>query len=134
MRIWFLCTALLIGVIGLFYLTRPTVPSASKTPNVVLPAWDNQTKATFVGGASCTTCHAAQTALWHQSHHDRAMELPSNASMLGNFADATITAQGVKTSFHKNENGWSVRAIGADGQVGEHKVAYTFGVYPLQQY
>ncbi len=134
MRTWIICAALLIGVIGLFYFTRSGGSSSSKPPSVTLPAWDNQTKATFVGGAACATCHAAQTALWHQSHHDRAMELPSKASMLGNFADATIKAQGVETSFHKNDQGWSVRAIGADGHVGEHKVAYTFGVYPLQQY
>jgi tetratricopeptide (TPR) repeat protein len=126
----------LTAAVVMFFFTSKTVMPPAPLPSVRLPAQNQAaaTAATYVGGQACFTCHATQTKLWTGSHHDRAMELPSDKSMLGNFADATIQAQGATTSFHKKDNKWMVRTVGADGKLADYQVDYTFGVHPLQQY
>ena len=44
----------------------------------------------FVGSNSCRDCHAEAFSQWQGSHHDLAMQLPSPATVLGNFDDASF--------------------------------------------
>ena len=88
----------------------------------------------FVGMNACGECHAAQTALWRRSHHALAMQKATDATVLGDFADARFEHFGVKTSFSRSGDKFIVRTDGADGALHDYEVAYTFGVYPLQQY
>ena len=39
----------------------------------------------FLGDQSCKTCHASQFKLWQGSHHDKAMQVVSDSSILGDF-------------------------------------------------
>ena len=57
--------------------------------------------ATFVGAAACAGCHAAETEAWHGSQHDQAMQEATPATVLGDFADATITQFGVTSRFYR---------------------------------
>lgn len=90
--------------------------------------------ARYVGRNSCAQCHATQVDQWHGSHHDRAMELPSEASVLGDFNDSSFTRFGVTTRFFRREGKYFVNAEGLDGELHDYQVKYTFGVEPLQQY
>ena len=90
--------------------------------------------ATFVGAASCAGCHAEATAAWRGSHHDLAMQVASDATVLGRFDGATLTTFGVTTTFTKKDGKRWIRTAGPDGKLADYEVLYTFGVAPLQQY
>ena len=98
------------------------------------PANRTATTATFVGAKVCTECHAPQVELWRGSHHDRAMQIADSVTVLGEFNNATFKKDGVTTTFFKKQNQYFVQTDGPDGKLDEYKIAYTFGVYPLQQY
>lgn len=90
--------------------------------------------ASFVGGAVCGECHAAQMAAFKGSHHDRAMDLPGPDTVLGDFSDAELKAPDLESRFSRRDGQYLIRSPGADGSVADFPVAYTFGVFPLQQY
>jgi len=100
--------------------------------SLALPA--NTAVATYVGSAQCVTCHAAQADSWRTSHHALAMQPATAATVVGDFADATFTKDGIVSTFFKRDGQYYVRTDGADGQLADFHVAYTFGVQPLQQY
>ena len=90
--------------------------------------------ASYVGREACAGCHAAESALWEDSHHDLAMQPASAATVLGNFDDQTFDYAGVTSTFFERDGKFFVRTDGADGELADFEIAYTFGVEPLQQY
>jgi Cytochrome c554 and c-prime len=90
--------------------------------------------ATFIGAEACASCHAPETERWKTSHHALAMQKASATTILGDFANATLTHHGVTTTFSRNGEKFMVRTEGPDGAPHDYEIAYTFGVYPLQQY
>ncbi len=89
---------------------------------------------TFVGRAACAGCHAEEDARWRGSHHDLAMQEATKATVLGDFHNASFTHYGVTTTFSERDGKFFARTDGPDGKLREYPIAYTFGVYPLQQY
>ena len=89
---------------------------------------------TFVGAEACAGCHAAETQAWHGSQHDQAMQEATPDTVLGDFADATITQFGVTSRFYRKGDEFWTQTEGPDGALHDYKIDYTFGVYPLQQY
>ncbi len=98
-----------------------------------LPA-QAQPDASFVGGQVCAGCHAPEAALWQGSHHDQAMQKANEQTVLGDFKDATLTHFGITSTFYRKAGKYFVRTDGPDGALHDYEIAYTFGVYPLQQY
>src|SRR5690606_38765424 len=91
-------------------------------------------EATFVGRQTCAQCHATEVQRWHGSDHDRAMEIASEESVLGDFNDAQFTWFGVTTRFFRRDGKYMVNTEGADGKMHDYEIKYTFGIDPLQQY
>jgi len=91
-------------------------------------------KAEFVGSETCKSCHEEEFKNWDGSHHQQAMKIADSASVLGDFSKVTFVNKGITTSFFKKGNDFWVNTEGPDGKYHDYKVAYTFGVYPLQQY
>ena len=87
-----------------------------------------------VGSEACAECHAAEYKAWRGSHHDLAMQVASEGSVLGDFENRIFEQRGVVTRFFRRDGRFLVDTTGADGERGEFEVAYTFGVTPLQQY
>jgi hypothetical protein len=90
--------------------------------------------ATFVGAQICGDCHTAQFDAWKGSHHALAMQKAAETTVLGDFADTRLEHFGVATSFSRDGDRFMVRTDGPDGSLHDYPIAYTFGVYPLQQY
>jgi predicted CXXCH cytochrome family protein len=90
--------------------------------------------ATFVGAQACAACHTVQFDAWKGSHHALAMQKATEATVLGDFADAKLEHFGVTTTFFRDGDKFMVRTDGPDGMPHDYPIAYTFGVYPLQQY
>ena len=88
----------------------------------------------FAGSASCLSCHAHQAVLWAGSHHDLAMQPANAATVLGDFEDASLEHFGSTSRFTRREDGFFVNTAGPDGEDQDYKVAWVFGVEPLQQY
>jgi hypothetical protein len=90
--------------------------------------------AIYVGGQVCSGCHVAESERWKGSHHALAMQKATEATVLGDFSGAQLKHLGVTTIFFRNGDRFMVRSDGPDGALHEYPIAYTFGVYPLQQY
>src|SRR5262249_23774083 len=57
-----------------------------------------------------------------------------DATVLGDFRDATLTENGVTSTFSRRDGRLVARTDGPDGALHDYEIAYTFGVSPLQQY
>lgn len=91
-------------------------------------------KATFVGRDSCIKCHQAEADLFHGSHHDKAMDVATDETVLASFNGETLTSFGIESKFYKEDGKFMVRTEGPDGKIDDFHVKYVFGVEPLQQY
>lgn len=90
--------------------------------------------AEFVDNTVCVECHQQQANKWRGSHHDLAMQIASETSILGDFNNTIFEHFGVKTQFSQRHGKFLVHTEGPDGTPAEFEVKYTFGVEPLQQY
>ncbi|MFY0730716.1 tetratricopeptide repeat protein [Pseudomonas sp. NFX15] len=132
---------LAVAGIGWFLLSstptppKPVAVSASavqpiKPPPVAVAA----VPAKMVDEQQCQGCHGEQVKDWQGSHHQLAMQ-PANAeTMLGDFNNVTFKAEKETTVFARKGDEFWVNTPGIDGKNADFKVAYTFGIAPLQQY
>ncbi len=90
--------------------------------------------ASFVGSAACQSCHTSEYGDWVGSHHQLAMQIADAATVLGDFNDASFDYYGSKTRFFTRDDNFFVLTEDAAGQEQEFRIAYVFGVEPLQQY
>jgi predicted CXXCH cytochrome family protein len=113
---------------------------ARPRPEADADSWDapavnpHLATARFIGSNACAGCHAGETAAWRSSQHARAMQHATEQTVLGDFADVRFRYAGVESRFFRRDGRWFVRTDGADGQLADFEIRYTFGVEPLQQY
>lgn len=88
----------------------------------------------FSGSDTCKNCHASEYELWQGSHHDLAMQRPTDKTVLGNFNNTSFSYNGITTQFLRRGDKFIVKTDGETGELTEYEVAYVFGVSPLQQY
>lgn len=88
----------------------------------------------YVADTECARCHQTTADAWRSSKHSRAMQAASPGTVLGNFAHQDFTNSSGTTIFHSKQEKFSIAATGADGRITEFPAAYTFGIWPLQQY
>jgi len=90
----------------------------------------------FVGSQKCGSCHKGAFEKWQGSHHDLAMDIANEATVLGDFDNVLYTDpyNNQTSRFFKKDDGFYVETEGPDGMPGIFKISYTFGAYPLQQY
>jgi len=88
----------------------------------------------YVGDASCVSCHKTEYDLWKGSHHDLAMQVANDSTVLGDFNNVNTKIDGVSYTFYQKDGGFYVKTKEIDSTENNYKIAYTFGVTPLQQY
>lgn len=88
----------------------------------------------YVGAPACQSCHINEHKQWQGSHHDLAMQVANEKTVLGEFNNASFSKSGIKTRFYKNKKQFMVNTEGPDGKLHNYVISYVFGVYPLQQY
>ena len=81
---------------------------------------------TFVGSDRCAECHAEQTADWRGSHHDRAMEVPSESSVEADFDGRTLEVHGERWRFDREGDDWVVGLSVAGAEEERLEVTATF--------
>ena len=62
------------------------------------------------------------------------MQEANEQTVLGHFDDVEFSKDGVVSRFFRQDGRFMVRTDGADGQLADFEVKYTFGFTPLQQY
>jgi predicted CXXCH cytochrome family protein len=88
----------------------------------------------FVGSEQCIHCHPGEGARWRGSDHDRAMEELSPETVLGRFDGSTLQHFDRTWRFLHDESGYAIEVQDPGQPALRMKVAYTFGVDPIQQY
>ncbi|EJM94021.1 MULTISPECIES: tetratricopeptide repeat protein [unclassified Pseudomonas] len=122
---WFLFSSQPAPVTYAPPLSTPVV--APEKPVVAAPA-------KMVDEQQCQACHSEQVKDWQGSHHQLAMQEASAGTMLGDFNNVTFKAENETTRFSRKNDEFWVNTPGIDGNNADFKVAYTFGIAPLQQY
>ena len=90
--------------------------------------------ARYVGREICKPCHENIYAQYTGSDHDLAMDYATEATVLGDFNNASLNHLGVTSKFYKRDGKFFVFTEGFKGKFREFAVKYTFGARPLQQY
>jgi len=98
------------------------------------PLVDRKIESAFIGAKKCAECHRLEYEKWRNSHHDLAMDVATDKTVLGNFNDAEFEIFGARSKFYRKADKFFVHTQGSGGKVGEYEITHTFGVYPLQQY
>ncbi len=88
----------------------------------------------YVRDADCAKCHPTEVAQWQGSQHQQALQPVSEATVLADFNNTSITHHGITTTFSRRDGEWWVTTDGPDGAMQQYRVRFTFGVHPLQQY
>ena len=88
----------------------------------------------YVGVGKCRECHAKEVELWQGSHHELAMQVANDKTVLGKFDNTIFPNHGITSTFFKRGGKFFVNTDGADGKLHDFEIKYTFGVFPLQQY
>ncbi len=116
--------------------TRPAAVSHApgEAPSGSAPAAAEPGREAFVGSARCAGCHPAEAGAWRGSHHDLAMQVADETTVLGDFGDAKLASFPTLTRFFRLDGRFLVETEGPEGLPAEFEVKYVFGVDPLQQY
>jgi len=97
-------------------------------------ALPDDAKATYVGRQTCAECHQQELEQWQGSHHDLAMDVATEETVLGDFSGAKLEHHGVTSTMFRRDGKFFVNTEGADGKLADFEVKWVFGVDPLQQY
>jgi len=89
---------------------------------------------TFVGSDACSACHEDQWQAWQSSHHALAMLEATSDTVVGDFSGVDFSYFETISTFYTKDDNYYVRTENAAGEIEDFRIAYTFGVTPLQQY
>jgi predicted CXXCH cytochrome family protein len=88
----------------------------------------------FAGSLKCADCHRPEYDKWFDSHHDHAMEIAGEKTVLGDFNNVLFESHGVTSRFFRKGDKFFVHTQGPGGEMKDFEITHTFGWYPLQQY
>jgi predicted CXXCH cytochrome family protein len=128
---------LLLAMAGIWFFLQastPRLPVAAPAPAPVTQPVAVVPPATMVDEQQCQGCHQAQVKDWQGSHHQLAMQAATPETVPADFNDVSFSSEGETTRFSRRGDEFWVNTPGADGKAADFKVAYTFGIAPLQQY
>lgn len=106
----------------------PGLPEAQPSGEISMAA------PAFAGSEACAGCHHDEYSHWTGSHHQLAMQPANDQTVLADFDDSEFTNFGITSRFFREGTEYRVTTDNADGELQNFRVAYTFGVSPLQQY
>ncbi|MEP4684828.1 MAG: HEAT repeat domain-containing protein, partial [Rhodopirellula bahusiensis] len=90
--------------------------------------------ATYVGRDACVDCHQTESLAFQGSHHDLAMDVATDETVIGDFDDVIFEHDGLQNRLFRDGDRFMIHTEGPDGVMQGFEVKYVFGVDPLQQY
>ncbi|HBH06132.1 MAG TPA: hypothetical protein DDX92_05985 [Flavobacteriales bacterium] len=88
----------------------------------------------YTGITTCLTCHSEEHSFWRGSHHDWAMKMANDSTVIGNFDNAEYFEDGVFYLFYRKNSDFRVKVKEAHTDTTDHLISFAFGIHPLQQY
>jgi tetratricopeptide (TPR) repeat protein len=88
----------------------------------------------YVGREACISCHNIEYSKWQGSHHDRSMDIATDATVMGDFNNVEVESGGKVHKLYKKENKFYAWTVGEEGSMQEFEIKYVFGFCPLQNY
>lgn len=88
----------------------------------------------YVDERQCGGCHPEQRSNWQGSKHAKAMQPATAGSVRGDFAGRQFREGGETFRFYQRRGQYFVDVATPGQQTQTHRIRYTFGVHPLQQY
>ncbi len=132
---FFIQATILVAVFCLALTTPGAVSADTRVPAQPSPTTgQNSAAPRYVGQQVCGRCHQEEQKRWTGSHHDHAMQVANDQTVLGDFNNAQFTYYGLTSTFYKRDGKFMVRTDGPDGALHDYEIKYTFGIHPLQQY
>lgn len=138
-----LIATLLVAVAALGYfalrsppLVQTPLPTAAVETTLQPPVSpvEKAPRSSMVDETQCAGCHTTQVNDWQGTHHHLAMQVANARTVLGNFDSVTFKGDQETTRFFRKDEDFWVNAPDETGVARDFKVAYAFGVAPLQQY
>ena len=123
-------TIFLIFGVSIFIMSYCVNKSGHQVSKYDSPDYINE----YVGESSCKSCHEVEYDLWKGSHHDWAMKIATNETVIGDFNDHKVILDGVEYHFYKQGNAFMAKVLEIDGSQEIYTIDHTFGITPLQQY
>jgi predicted CXXCH cytochrome family protein len=128
----------IVGIGWFLFSSQPapltSAPASPQPAAAIKPPPMTVRPATMVDEQQCQGCHSEQVKDWQGSHHQLAMQEANDATVLGDFNNVTFKAENETSRFSRKNDEFWVNTPGIDGKNADFKVAYTFGIAPLQQY
>ena len=87
-----------------------------------------------MGRSTCIECHKKEDDLWLGSHHDLAMDVANDTTVLGDFNNYEFRHKGKTHRMFRKDGKFYINTEGPAGVFGDFQVTHTFGYTPLQQY
>jgi len=125
---------LLLAMAGIWFFLQASTPMVNVPSPVLVVKPVALAPATMVDEQQCQGCHQAQVKDWQGSHHQLAMQAATPQTVPADFNDVSFKSEGETTRFFRRGEEFWVNTPGTDGKAADFKVAYTFGIAPLQQY
>jgi formate-dependent nitrite reductase cytochrome c552 subunit len=132
------CVFLLLSVISCSHEGE----EGSKTEAAIV--FDNPE---YVGSLECKNCHLREYDAWKSTLHSKAMQLPDQLSVMGDFEinnRLTVTTSAETGKIPQGEEltitmlskrgKYIVNTIGPDGEFHDYEVSHTFGINSKQSY
>jgi hypothetical protein len=120
-----------------------------KTETAAAASFENPEfdKPEYVGSLACKNCHWREYDAWKPTLHSKAMQLPDQLTVMGDFETnnrLTVTTSGetgkippgeeLTITMLKKGGKYIVNAIGPDGEFHNYEVSNTFGINSKQSY
>ena len=82
----------------------------------------------------CSECHRSEVRKWENSQHAVAMATPTPEIVAGDFDGASYQSGDLVARFERQDDRYLIKVRQGNMPEASYSVAYTFGVFPLQQY
>ena len=76
----------------------------------------------YVGSEKCASCHKQEFDAWRGSHHDLAMDVATEKSVLGDFDNAEFEYFGTTSRFYRRDGRFYVHTQGPEGKTEEFEI------------
>jgi predicted CXXCH cytochrome family protein len=125
-----------IGIVLIFFIAFCLVYSCNRSDDEMADSGDYQVTRdhVFVGNQTCQTCHASEWEAWKESHHDYAMAEATDEYVRADFNDVIFRDDDDSYRFYREGEDYLVDITDNRGDTVTHRISYTFGWEPLQQY
>ena len=86
---------------------------------LVLADWltclPDDVEAIYIGRQRCLECHQREGDAWHGSHHDLAMDVATEGTVLGDFSGVELTHFGITSRMYRQDGKFMIHTEGSDG-------------------